>query len=99
MGLQVEDVAFKDIDKKRFFTLCAAYSLADAVLFHPFSVAAVVAELHRVPPAPAATSWIAKLRATFKGNLTIRQAVDKIVKASPGKKNRASALFTGFPIK
>ena len=92
-------MAFKDIDKGKFFTLCAIYSLADAVLFHPFSVAAVVAELHRVPSAlPAAPrSFVQQLRASFQANLTIRQAVDKIVKASPAS-GRMSALFTGFPI-
>ena len=51
MGYQVEDVAFKDIHKPTFFALCSAYSLVDAVLFHPLSVAAVVAELHRTTTA------------------------------------------------
>ena len=110
MGLQVEDVAFKDIHKPTFFALCSAYSLVDAVLFHPFSVASVVAELHRstttqAVPVAGATRW-QKLRASFRANLTIRQAVDKIVAASTPMQSPStsrmrvygSALFTGFPI-
>jgi hypothetical protein len=110
MGLQVEDVAFKDIHKPTFFALCSVYSLVDAVMFHPFSVASVVAELHRSTAtqsvqAKSGSRW-QQLRASFKANLTIRQAVDKIVSASiPGQTAPASrfriygsALFTGFPI-
>ena len=105
MGYQVEDVAFKDIHKPTFFALCSVYSLVDAVLFHPFSVASVVAELHRSTPAggPPPTRW-QKLTASFRANLTIRQAIDKIVQASSsntkltGPRLYASALFTGFPV-
>jgi hypothetical protein len=90
MGLQVEDVAFKDIHKPTFLALCSAYSLIDAVIFHPLSVAAVVAELHRatVPPAvatPVATppqTLTQRLRASFKANLTIRQSIEKIYTAA-----------------
>lgn len=114
MGLQVEDVAFRDIHKPTFFALCSAYSLVDAVLFHPFSVAAVVAELHRATspaaaPAPIPQTRWQQLTASFRANLTIRQAVSKIVQASApttpspmGKLGSArlfgSALYTGFPI-
>jgi len=119
MGLQVEDVAFRDIHKPTFFALCSAYSLVDAVLFHPFSVAAVVAELHRATssaaaPAPIPQTRWQQLTASFRANLTIRQAVSKIVQASApavppgtapapmGKLASArlfgSALYTGFPI-
>lgn len=109
MGLQVEDVAFKDIHKPTFFALCSVYSLVDAVLFHPFSVASVVAELHRggsTATTDGQSRW-KKLTASFRANLTIRQAVDKIVAAScptgtvVGQKRvriYGSALFTGFPI-
>ena len=94
MGYQVEDVAFKDIHKPTFFALCSAYSLVDAVLFHPLSVAAVVAELHRSTTASAAAAaaaatvavppqtFIQRLRSSFKANLTIRQSIDKIVTAA-----------------
>ena len=114
MGLQVEDVAFKDIHKPTFFALCSVYSLVDAVLFHPFSVAAAVAELHRssapsAAPVAAPKSRWQQLTASFRANLTIRQSVEKIVAASSGggfaganawtkRKLMASALFTGFPI-
>jgi hypothetical protein len=92
MGYQVEDVAFKDIHKPTFFALCSAYSLVDAVLFHPLSVAAVVAELHRsttaagaaavAAPAAVPLTFMQKLRSSFKANLTIRQSIDKIVNAA-----------------
>lgn len=109
MGLEVEDVAFKDIHKPTFFALCSVYSLVDAVLFHPFSVAAAVAELHRssapsAPPTAAPKTRWQSLTASFRANLTIRQSVEKIVAASAGPKggSRAallgSAMFTGFPI-
>jgi hypothetical protein len=119
MGLQVEDVRFQDIHKPTFLALCSVYSLVDAVIFHPFSVAAVVAELHRANSNSKSTSsssaapqsgW-QKLRASFSNNLTIRQAVSKIVTASqsPGGpvyftsrtgyyRVVGSALFTGFPV-
>lgn len=114
MGLQVEDVRFQDIHKPTFFALCSVYSLVDAVLFHPFSVAAVVAELHRstsASAAPVGKSQWEKLTASFRANLTIRQAIDKIVAASHGQQHQkyftsrsayyrvvGSALFTGFPV-
>jgi hypothetical protein len=97
MGYQVEDVAFKDIHKPTFFALCSAYSLVDAVLFHPLSVAAVVAELHRstapvgaaaVPAAPV--TFIEKLRSSFKANLTIRQSMEKIVNAAGAARSPAT---------
>ena len=105
MGYQVEDVAFKDIHKPTFFALCSAYSLVDAVLFHPLSVAAVVAELHRTTTAPvgaAATTsptprpmtFVEKLRSSFKANLTIRQSIDKIVSAA----GAAGAPAAGTPL-
>jgi hypothetical protein len=114
MGLQVEDVAFRDIHKPTFFALCSVYSMVDAVMFHPFSVVAVVAELHRATSPAAAspqvplTRW-QQLTQSFKANLTIRQAVSKIVAASTtpsslplSKLSTArlygSALYTGFPI-
>jgi hypothetical protein len=112
-GLQVEDVRFQDIHKPTFFALCSVYSLVDAVLFHPFSVAAVVAELHRSTStlvAPQTTRW-QKLTSSFRANLTIRQAIQKIVYASQPQNGQVyftsrkayfrlvgSALFTGFPI-
>jgi len=109
MGLQVEDVAFKDIHKPTFFILCSLYSLVDAVLFHPLSVATAVAELHRstaAKPPAGLTRW-QQLTASFRANLTIRQAIEKIVNASGTKtasgsgvrfRVYGSALFTGFPI-
>jgi hypothetical protein len=116
MGLQVEDVAFKDIHKPTFFALCSLYSLVDAVLFHPLSVATAVAELHRstatkpVTPTAPVSKW-KQLTASFRANLTIRQAIEKIANASSGGKAGpkpgtpvgmfrlyGSALFTGFPI-
>ena len=113
MGLQVEDVAFRDIHKPTFFALCSVYSLVDAVLFHPFSVAAVVAELHRATspaasPSPIPLTRWQQLTASFRANLTIKQAVEKIVAASSSGKSAptskfqryrlfGSALYTGFP--
>jgi hypothetical protein len=90
MGIQVEDVEFKDINKIKFLTLCSAYSLMDAVIFHPLSVAAVVAELHRSgkkveEPSTSATKKVGfmnQLRASFKNNLSIRQSMEKIVTAT-----------------
>ena len=111
MGYQVEDVAFKDIHKPTFFALCSAYSLVDAVLFHPLSVAAVVAELHRTTTAAGTAAavgaaaaavrppmtFMQKLRSSFKANLTIRQSIDKIVSAA-GASGAAAATGTGAPL-
>lgn len=97
MGIQVEDVEFKDINKAKFLALCSAYSLVDAVIFHPLSVAAVVAELHRAGKKvdkPGDTirkmGLLSQLRASFQNNLSIRQSLEKIITAAHAARDTAS---------
>jgi hypothetical protein len=90
----------------RFVGLCSLYSLGDAILFHPLSVAAAVSELHRSSiPSLSLTSdssWLQRLHASFRGSLSIREAVEKIVAgdARGGKSCGLviSALYTGLPV-
>ena len=103
MSYAVEDVSFDKIHKPSFLLMCSAYSFVDAVLFHPPTVAAVVAELHRVQlPQDKNLSFLGRIRRSFSSNLSVRQAASRIIKASGG--NAASpalvgrAMYTGFPV-
>lgn len=109
MGIQVEDVEFKDINKTKFFALCSVYSLVDAVIFHPLSVAAVVAELHRAgkkvdkqgDDTIRRMGILSQLKASFQNNLSIRQSLEKIISAARAANdvsNSTSKSFIRTPI-
>ena len=105
MSYSVEEVSFEKIHKPTFLLMCSAYSLFDAVLFHPPAVAAIVAELHRVQlPQDKNLSSFARLRRSFGANLSIKQAAAHIIKASGGDVAKPSislitrAMYTGFPV-
>ena len=110
-----EKVLVKNVNKVTFMVLCAVYSLVETILFHPLSVATAVSELHekkRIVRTEYRKSWWYKLTRSFRGNLTIREAMEKIVSGSQGGRASmclypsklryyrlvTSALFTGLPV-
>ena len=104
MPYTIEEVPYDQIHKPTFLTMVSIYSLCDALIFHPFVVTSAVAELHRVKlPVDSGMSFLAKLKSSFKANLSIRGAAGYIIRAGGGDAAKASAstvlraMYTGFP--
>ena len=82
--------------------LLGCYSFTDCLIYHPLTVATVVAELHVSKPKDPGKqlSSFQSLANSWKANLSIKEAADHIIAGSDKvqKVSRPRVLLTGFPI-
>jgi Mitochondrial carrier protein len=102
MVYSIEEVSFDQIDKRKFLLYCGVYSFIDALIFHPFSVSSVVAELHRtsLPVKPIASpssensSFYKNLKRSLRNNLSIREAAKIIIEKNAAASSQQASGYS-----